>query len=867
MDAEKVIQDLNMRFALPLKEFYKRRIIFWYDEEQEFIDKIADVQLDNAKVIALTGNNSFAVKKLLGVDDVESNYLVYCPISFEHESERWLMDVEQYSEEFRADLISIWLNELGIPSNLEMRRVVKGYRKFFNAKERRAKLAGLKDVPLTPKDLHLSVMATLCNQKIAQPNYIILSVLQAGLDYESNAIYQNLVKYEVDKIFWQLIAQATGYMADEPQLDELATHILLTALSRTVPKERFGGLDNYISESCQAYCYDLVNEWKQSQEADNLFAVTVMIEEKLQLTGRFMNLPINELVSSDIFPCINEVILAKTIKDIANHNVNADFLISLVENRRTSAWYEKFENYFEGLMLVAKMYNFYKQNAQGFHTVNPRELWNSYVSEYYEVDTYYREFCKYFVATSKDGNGDLRDLYHNVMDYVEDLYNNWFLGQLSESWTRACEDELGKHGYILNINKQKDFYINKVQFADNRVFVIVSDSLRYEVAAVLAKELRKETQSEVALNSMQGIFPTITKFGMAALLPNKELTAEIKSTTKTERLAVLADGASTESNNRENVLKKANVNSVALQYKVLANLKRAERLDLVRGKNVIYIYHDKIDSASHGDENSVFAACDEAIEEIKNMVRIIVNDFGGTRVYITADHGFLYTHRALNEDSKVDKTTDDSLDVEYGRRYAIMQEGASPKYLLPINFLEGNSEFKAYAPKDNIRIKMKGAGINFVHGGISLQEMVVPLIDYRFLRNSAKDYKSNPSKYDIKPVSVKLLSSTRKISNMIFSQEFYQEEPVSFNREACTYEVYFVDEDGKQISDVQKIIADKANDNIQERTFRCTFNLKSQEYKNTAIYYLVIRNDQGMESRVEYQINIAFATGEFNFFS
>ena len=65
MDAEKVIQDLNMRFAMPLKEFYKRRIIFWYDEEQEFIDKIADVQLDNAKVIALTGNNSFAVKKLL----------------------------------------------------------------------------------------------------------------------------------------------------------------------------------------------------------------------------------------------------------------------------------------------------------------------------------------------------------------------------------------------------------------------------------------------------------------------------------------------------------------------------------------------------------------------------------------------------------------------------------------------------------------------------------------------------------------------------------------------------------------------------------------------------------------------------------
>ena len=84
-----------------------------------------------------------------------------------------------------------------------------------------------------------------------------------------------------------------------------------------------------------------------------------------------------------------------------------------------------------------------------------------------------------------------------------------------------------------------------------------------------------------------------------------------------------------------------------------------------------------------------------------------------------------------------------------------------------------------------------------------------------------------------------------------------------------TMHIYkFVDEEGKVISDVQKIIADKTSENIQERSYRCTFNLKSQQYKNTACYYLVIRNEQGFEiSRTEYQINIAFATGEFDFFS
>ncbi len=66
----------------PLPEFYQRRIIFWYDEDKEFEDKLDEVVLENAKVIALTGNNAFSVKKLLSVDDLTTNYLVYSPLAY-----------------------------------------------------------------------------------------------------------------------------------------------------------------------------------------------------------------------------------------------------------------------------------------------------------------------------------------------------------------------------------------------------------------------------------------------------------------------------------------------------------------------------------------------------------------------------------------------------------------------------------------------------------------------------------------------------------------------------------------------------------------------------------------------------------------
>ena len=46
--------------------------------------------------------------------------------------------------------------------------------------------------------------------------------------------------------------------------------------------------------------------------------------------------------------------------------------------------------------------------------------------------------------------------------------------------------------------------------------------------------------------------------------------------------------------------------------------------------------------------------------------------------------------------------------VEYGRRFAIMMKGSIPDYLLPIRFLDGNQEYDAFAPAENIRIKMNG---------------------------------------------------------------------------------------------------------------------------------------------------------------
>ena len=151
---------------------------------------------------------------------------------------------------------------------------------------------------------------------------------------------------------------------------------------------------------------------------------------------------------------------------------------------------------------------------------------------------------------------------------------------------------------------------------------------------------------------------------------------------------------------------------------------------------VVYIYHDAIDSAGHADDARVFPACEEAIVELQGLVRIVANRMNRHHVLITADHGFLYTYSPLRESDKVERRTFADAEVECSRRFAILRAGATCPSLMPMRFIGDGAGFAAFAPRENIRIRMQGGGLNYVHGGVSLQEMCVPVLSWRHMRLS-----------------------------------------------------------------------------------------------------------------------------------
>ena len=93
---------------------------------------------------------------------------------------------------------------------------------------------------------------------------ILRSVFQEGLDLNNNPVYQDFVKYHADAAFWAMVRQGCGFVEEEPDLGQLAIHLLLTAATRTMRQEYLAGLDSFISIPHQAYCYDFISEWLHS---------------------------------------------------------------------------------------------------------------------------------------------------------------------------------------------------------------------------------------------------------------------------------------------------------------------------------------------------------------------------------------------------------------------------------------------------------------------------------------------------------------------------------------------------------------------------------------------------------------------------
>lgn len=159
-----------------------------------------------------------------------------------------------------------------------------------------------------------------------------------------------------------------------------------------------------------------------------------------------------------------------------------------------------------------------------------------------------------------------------------------------------------------------------------------------------------------------------------------------------------------------------------------------------------------------------------------------------------------------------------------------------------------------------MRFRMKGGGAGYMHGGIALQEMMVPLIRYQNRRAGQKGFTA------IAKAEIELLGANRKISNNLFTLNFYQKQPCGGKLQPRTVIARFEDAAGGAVSDEHRIICDLTAQENDQRVIRTTFRLLGSGYDRNAIYDLVLRDadDQSEIMREAFTIDIVFGL-DFDF--
>ncbi|ONI39093.1 TIGR02687 family protein [Candidatus Epulonipiscium fishelsonii] len=819
--AELNLNQIESKLNEEFKPNSHRKLIFWYDNNAEFVADIDSISLTNAKIHYLEKDNQFLTKYLLERQDPTTNYLIYAPFPKPALIENHLADTIRYSKEFFADRASLITADLGIDD--KYKDVIAKYIKFFGAKDRTQKFYALEIDHFNKNLIEIGIMSVICKVK----NTSFEEVLRVVINDMNNKYLAEFDKYNITEAFWRMCTEMFGERTDASSLLVLVYTLFVTYMSKVIPEELPQELSNYKSHKSGNVVAFLDSIMNSIVYTDNFTKLSNMVYDDLNIENVIIELNINSLVNLDIFVAVDKKIINWIIERLLHENLGATIgeynIPKICQHRRKLHFKEKTMIHYHLLENA-----FYIVSCSHFSPKQQRdEIYNSYVEKDYIVDSQYRLFYTYYDKLESN------EIYDDLVQLVENIYTNRFLNPLAVAWSNALSQTSEMTDYQLS------FYNDYVRSLKERVVVIISDALRYEVGKALFEKLQADEKCEmVKIHSMQSMLPSYTRLGMSALLPYTTLKMN-------EKYEILVDEKKRDDlKSREEVLKSGNKNSKAIRFDDVKTAKEAKKI--IKGQEVVYMYHNQIDA--RGDklatENEVFVACEEAIKEIHNMIKRL-SSANNTRFIITSDHGFIYKREKLTASNKITVPKDSFK----GRRYIVSAKDLKIEgtYKILLGTIFQNQDTRnVYLPIGSDVFDIAGGGSNYVHGGGSLQEMIVPVIEV----------KTNKYHMGTQNVTIAMVSILKKVTNLNLNVDFIQTEPVTDVNKETSYKLYFIADDGEKISSDNIYIADKKEGDTHNRIFRLNFTFKNQKYSNTKKYYLVAVDEKSSLEIMRHEVKM-----------
>ena len=834
------------------------RIVFWNDPDREFIETLPDIALAGVEVLKLDEVGALEVKVRIEQDDPTGRYLLYSPAEEPDYEDDWLLDMRLYGRSFRADRASIILQELGL-AHQHLRQHLAKRRKFFDNKERLHKLTSLVSPEDSELDLDCKMLAVVAKADQPELFNIVRTLFHSMTEGDAPDLeaipptWAQIEKFELDEPFWMMIKTVFGYGEEAPTLKNLLIRLLVSDYAHHLVKELPGALQHLqLPRSGAANAVVCLAQWRDSSSKSSSYDVlAVEVGSLLHMPDHLYGCEVEELLDVitflDVEKCIVQGLLDRVTSMTESIDPNA--IGSIVARRQAGHWVSSGSvpeaqrkarrAVYEALAVAAQFLHLRNAYEAGFDFPDMTAMYKGYETELFRFDQLYRHFCENADVAAAQG----WDMLKPLREEIEACYCNGYLAKLALAWGKFVDAELPERWTIDGVRNQYQFFARHVgpwlnEADKRRAFVIISDAMRYEVAEELTACLNGTYRVQAELSSQLGVLPSYTALGMASLLPHSKLEY-------TEKGGVLVDGKPTASLEQRNEILSA-AGGMAVKADQLLALKKEEGREFIVGKRLVYIYHDEIDA--RGDkaatEGDTFEAVGKTIQELADLVRYVVNNLNANYVVITADHGFLFTETAPSDPDKSRLEDKPDGTVMAKKRYLLGydlpdHEQAWRGDTAMTAEAEGGLQF--WVPKGNNRFHFTG-GARFIHGGAMLQEIVVPVIKVKHIKDKGSREKTQSTH-----VAVQVLGTTHKITAPKHRFNLLQMKPVAERAKAVTLKIAVYEGD-EPVTSIESVTFDSRSSNLDERQKSVILTLQDRPYDKRTPYRLVLRDaDTGIE--------------------
>ncbi|MBS5478911.1 MAG: PglZ domain-containing protein [Coriobacteriia bacterium] len=752
-----------------------------------------------------------------------------------------------------------------------------------------------------PRELDLAVMALALSKENAPcaEDVIVTYITRAWREGAEGLkrMRADLEEAGSDADLAELLFRRLGFGDGESlpaEISRAVRHILLTAASLSLPADKLGPYAALISVRHREWCQWLLRAWDRTPGADraDLLEMCRDAEQACDLSAMFAHMDASRLARVAVFPAAQECSIRLLCDRARAATLDASVIEETREAARDGLWYRLFAPCWDSLARYSELLEAQRDIALALADhPDAEKLWTAYTGQGISsdgdvrgttsgmgretsfavsagtrlsaADTAYRHLH----VTARRALLDLPspavgDAVKTLLDAAEGVYARGCLRPLCDMWSSAIERDVAAQGYVDSIPRQEHLFMNEVPSSDKtRTYVVVSDALRYEMALELVDRLERDLKGTCTLSAVQSVLPSATRCGTAALLPHGalEMTApyedapmEEPAQAGTERFSIRVDGLPVQGARQcQAVLRRWDENAVAVRYADFAGMGTDARRALVIDARVVYLYHSVM-AATDGKpdaETPVFEACDRSIDELVALVKMIVG-IGGSRVVITSGHGFFHTAEPLPIDT-ANCADVEGVHIEDGQRFIVARKGAHSDRLLEVNLDRvGGADLVGFTPRDASLVMAPGEGDRFVHGGLSLQEMCVPVI--RFVGRGKASVAARPAQLEA-------VNTRPVIGSSPFNIDLLQTEPVGGKVAAAAYDLFVADEAGTPITTVQVVFADRTSPEPPQRTMHVGLSLiPGAKTFPSDRYFLTLRDrESGVSRRVaSFRINI-----------